>query len=292
MRKLFFLMLVVACAFATGLLGQITDPTQIVLEIKNPKPDDARLRVKTPGHLTWTSLDSVFRWVGSTTATLETYTENREIDWHIKVVGIDSAQNRMTLEVTERGPGRNRRTWEQIVLWQSAVPVMNDSILPGIAVIMDTVAYIGDETNLFFTYTEFATASIAGAMGTFSDPIIDSLTILALDTLYSAEDTFYTDPVPGNQGFMTMLIETIPITSTGTRFGLGYQVKYAGASNWFGDLEDEGHLFILSDSLFMGTDSLRAARVQTIPADSTRFAIYGKSALRAILKKVKILWRD
>ena len=145
-----------------------------------------------------------------------------------------------------------------------------------------------------FIKRSYIISNNVGGLATFSNPgKLDSLTISLGDTLQLAADTFYTTAVSGAFGYSTLFIEKIVLVGTATTFGLGYQAKYDGAPGWSGDLANDSKLFILDNAITMAdADSLGAARVQYIPADSIRYAFYGKGSLRAIFKKIKALWRD
>ncbi len=124
-------------------------------------------------------------------------------------------------------------------------------------------------------------------------PYLDSLTIALAQTLQATTDTFYTSAVSGSYGYATLLLDKTATPGTGDIFGLGYQVKHAGATKWYGDLFGGGHLFIISDSLSMPvTDTTMAIDATHILADSVRYVFYGKSALRFIAEQVRLIWRD
>ena len=120
----------------------------------------------------------------------------------------------------------------------------------------------------------------------------DTLTVLSsADTLQALSDTFYTEPVSGLSGIKTLLIDKTPKPGTATIFGVAYQLKTAGSTKWYGDLANSAYTFVLDDSVLM-QDTTMAIVGTHIPADSVRYVIYGKSALRAVILKIKLLWRN
>ncbi len=136
------------------------------------------------------------------------------------------------------------------------------------------------EYHLYLWDQQLSPASIAGVIAT-------------LDTLYATSDTFYTDAVPGNYGYATLLIDKTPTPGTADILGLGYQVAWDSAGPWYGDLFGGGHLFIMADSLSMPvTDTTMAIDAGHILAPWVRYGFYGKSALRFIAAQVRLIWRD
>jgi hypothetical protein len=134
-----------------------------------------------------------------------------------------------------------------------------------------------------------------GAITMSSLPKMDSLTILANDSLAIAStDTSYTAAIPGQYGFITLLLTAYGATAdTVPLFGIEYQVKAAGGS-WAGPIDYYAYTaFPLIDSLAVAHGATKAYWPTTTPADSIRFRLINKSIKgRSVVNKLKALWRD
>ncbi len=298
-----FVLAVVVCFVAVSVTGQTTVSGVVDFAILNPD-QDARLFVASQGYLRVDARNPEAISAIAITIdvdSMDVLTKGRERHFIFKVlnVGTDSIIDMLVREFGSH-TSKDVRKFKIDHPGGPFYPALN--VLSGVypPIYFDVNLSFGpldsisvdDSYVLYYQKSKLLTVSDDGALPIYSEPTIDSTIVLVLDTLQTAGDTIYMDPIAGDNGFLSMFLETIPKSGTGIRFGLGYQVKHRYASNWSGDLIENEHLFVLSDSLFMDEDSLRAARLQYIPADSLRFVVYGKSALRAIFKRVKVLWRD
>ena len=315
MKRLSLLLAVLLIFIVSGVgWGQTTDPTATNFDILQPSDTDARLRVapSTPYFMSDSRVGTLLTAWSHTSSidSMETITKGQDHHWVIRGVSQSQTDSLVVLSIEEYVTLTGRKVGETkydtldfTTLFPGAVGLAYNhvnifSVAPTFNI---TTAALAAYTNLtsrwafyiYYSHEVLMEGSITGAMGTFSSPVLDSLTILVFDTLISTADTFYTDPVSGAYGYATLLIDKIPTPSTADIFGLGYQVKHKGATKWSGDLFGSGHLFIIGDSLVMPvTDTTMAIDATHILADSVRYGFYGKSALRFIAERVKLLWRD
>ena len=120
---------------------------------------------------------------------------------------------------------------------------------------------------------------------------IDTLTIASYDTSFSKADTETTAAFTGRMGYVTVFLDAVPVTSTGTIIGVGAQVKPKGSTLWY-----PGSIFsknlIVNDSIAFH-DSLYAIQLTLVPADSVRLSWWSmRPAMKAIMKRVHVLFRD
>jgi len=236
------------------------------------------------------------------------YASGQDLYWTVKVEGKSAADSTVFLKMDEYNffSGRLIKSYRDTLNFGATIPGSaglayadsNTFSMPlGLVITTQTWAtYTAGISNwttyIYFLHTKINPASYAGANATYALPdLLDSLTVISLDTLYNTTDTLYSTPVPGQYGYNTLFIDKIDNNGTAEVFGLGYQTKVNGATAWYGDLTGEELLFIVDDSIHMA-DTTAAVRISHIPADSIRYVFYGKTALRAILSTVKALWRD
>ena len=155
---------------------------------------------------------------------------------------------------------------------------------------------VGWSWRLYLWDERLVELSADGAIATYAEPMMDSLTILANDTIQGAStDTSWTAALPGQFGYIT-LFNTMTTTSADTAnsiYAMVYQVKANGGS-WAGPIDYFSRTsFALLDSVAAPRGQTRAYWPTTTPADSVRFGVYNKSILgRLVVTAIKALRRD
>jgi hypothetical protein len=155
---------------------------------------------------------------------------------------------------------------------------------------------VGWTWNLYLWDLKLNPGSSRGAVATYGLPQLDTLTILANDSInISSTDTTFTTPISGQFGYITLFVNatTISADTAVAAFGLVYQVKAADGS-WSGPIDYYSKTsFALVDSVAFARGQTRAYWPTTTPADSVRFAVFNKSILgRLVITSIKALWRD
>jgi len=302
MRQLITVAFVIA-AFCSHLIGQILTPSTIDFPLVRQAVEGGdRLVVLTP----WYTMFGNIRGDAALSAqpdisadSMATLTGDRERYWSMKVVSRDGLE--MELELREFGSGAARGSFKETVNHQGGSQWTTDSLFKDVSghtfdwsVCFNDTAYIdaGDEFRFYFWRTRFAQGSDLAALGVYSLPSTDTLTIAAWDTITAITDTFYTGAVPGDVGYISLFIDQYPkVSGNVSSFGVGLQVKVADGewSRPLGNSRDKIKTVVDSAAC---DSAVVSERIGNIPADSVRYVFWGKSAADIIFRKIRALWRD
>ena len=304
MRHLLKVVLLLA-AFCMQAMGQISDPASIEFALVNRDLEsDNRLVLLTPWYAMYGDIKGNSTLSASpdiTADSMEILTNYHERYWTMTIKSWDSPT--LGLELREFGFGAAREKFTDTFTLTNlgGGQFWTDSLFKSVgghtfdwSVCFGDTADIDedDEFRFYFWKTRFIQGSDLGALGTFSLPHADTITIATWDTVTAATDTFWTAAIPGDRGYVSLFIDQYPAINTNqSMFGLGLQVKIDDGE-WARPLDNTGDkIKVLADSV-VADSGVVVDRVNNVPADSVRYAVWGKAAFDIIFRKIRALWRD
>ena len=304
MRHLLKVVLLLA-AFCMQAMGQISDPASIEFALVNRELEsDNRLVLLTPWYAMYGDIKGNSTLSASpdiTADSMEILTDYHERYWTMTIKSWDSPLLRLGLREFGFGAVREEFTDSFTLTNLGGGAFWTDSLFKNVSghtfdwsvCFNDTSEIdVGDEFRFYFWKTRFIQGSDLGALGTFSLPHADTLTILAWDTLKTTADTIWTTAILGDVGYVSLFIDQYPNISTGiSMFGVGIQTKIDNGP-WAFPLDNNRSIVdVMIDSAAVDSGVV-VERLNNVPADSVRFALWSKSAWDVIIRKVQALWRD
>ncbi len=302
MRHLLKIMiaLTLLCTLA---IGQISDPAAIDFALVKLRPDDDRLVLRVPGYFMYGNVVGDATLSATPDITLDSLvilTDYHERYWTVKVMARTTAAL-VTLEMREFGNNASRGKFIDTFTHTGGSQFWTDSLFKSVpghtfdfsVCFNDTGSIdVDDEFRIYFSQTRLAQGSDLAALGTYSLPNTDTLTILTWDTLLTPADTVYTLALPADMGYLSLYIDQYPKVSTGiSMFGVGLQTKIDDGPWAFPLSNNRSIVEVLVDSAAVDSGVV-TERMNNVPGDSVRYAIWSKSAWDVILRKIRALWRD
>jgi len=304
MRHLLKVVLLLA-AFCVQAMGQISDPASIEFALVNRDLEsDNRLVLLTPWYAMYGDIKGNATLSASpdiTADSMEILTNYHERYWTMTIKSWDSPLLRLGLREFGFGAVREEFIDSFTLTNLGGGAFWTDSLFKNVSghtfdwsvCFNDTSEIdVGDEFRFYFWKTRFIQGSDLGALGTFSLPHTDTLTVLTWDTLTATTDTIYTSAIPGDRGYVSLFVDQYPKINTNVSlFGVGLQVKIDDGE-WARPLgTTRGILKVVIDSAAVDSGVV-VERINNVPADSTRYAIWAKGAADVIIRKIRALWRD
>ena len=305
MRYLLIVMLLFLSVFCGQVAAQDsnTEPISFLVLPNNTEESDRLIVESQPYHMfgcvsgAGATILSVSPDI--TNDSIDVLTKYHERNWALTIKDIDDAT--VTVGLREYGRAAPRGEFIDKFTYTDQFRFRTDSLFKYVSgctfdytvTFADSSLIVeGEVYHVYFHKTRLLQASDLGALGIFSLPNADTLTILVWDTLTSAEDTIYTTAVPGDMGYTSLFIDQYPAINTNqSMFGLGLQVKIADGQ-WARPMDNtRDKVKVLADSV-VADSAVVVDRVNNVPADSVRYAVWGKAAADVIIRAIKALWRD
>ena len=310
MRYLLAVVLMLAL-FCVSALAQNTDAESYSYEVAALDNREAnRLIVLSPGYFMWSNVGGSVSVLSAdpdvSPDSTEILTNYHERLWALTIKS--RVGNHVVVKVRESGPGAPRGEFTDNFDIVVGGHFWTDSLfkdVPGCTfdwtVCFADTGTIQVNDVIYFRYlkTRYVQGSGLdlpdnrfGALGTFSLPSSDTTTILVWDTITAATDTIWTTSVPADMGYITLFIDQYPKVNTNeSLFGAGLQVKMDDGPWAFPVGNNQSIVEVLWDSAAVDSGVV-VERVNNVPADSVRYAFWGKGAWDIIFRKVRALWRD